>query len=110
MISRLAKMGIEPQAVEQLLDMTIPESKIMLAIYLAAPEVENDRRSLNAIAGMRKAMKEGRHVNMAPRATAMQEMRTIIQSLNPVRMLPLFNGCLRKQPGVFTMFGDLERG
>lgn len=67
MISRLAKMGIEPQAIEQPLDMSIPESKIMLAIYLAAPEVENDRRSLNTIAGMRKAMKEGRHVNMAPR-------------------------------------------
>ena len=66
-ISKLAKMGIEPQAIEQPLDMTIPESKIMLAIYLAAPEVENDRRSLNTIAGMRKAMKEGRHVNMAPR-------------------------------------------
>ncbi len=47
--------------------MSIPESKIMLAIYLAAPEVENDRCSLNTIAGMRKAMKEGRHVNMAPR-------------------------------------------
>ena len=67
MISTLAKMGIEPQAIEQPLDMNIPESKIMLAIYLAAPEVENDRRSLNTIAGMRKAMKEGRHVNMAPR-------------------------------------------
>jgi site-specific DNA recombinase len=67
MISRLAKMGMEPQAIEQPLDMSIPESKIMLAIYLAAPEVENDRRSLNTIAGMRKAMKEGRHVNMAPR-------------------------------------------
>ncbi len=39
----------------------------MLAFYLAAPEVENDRRSLNTIAGMRRAMKEGRHVNMAPK-------------------------------------------
>lgn len=60
-------MGIEPQAIEQPLDMSIPESKIMLAIYLAAPEVENDRRALNVIAGMCKAMKEGRHVNMAPK-------------------------------------------
>jgi site-specific DNA recombinase len=67
MISKLAKMGIEPQAIEQPLDMSVPESKIMLAIYLAAPEVENDRRSLNTIAGMRKAMKEGRYVNMAPK-------------------------------------------
>jgi hypothetical protein len=39
----------------------------MLAFYLAAPEVENDRRSLNTIAGMRRAMKDGRHVNMAPK-------------------------------------------
>lgn len=67
MIHQLGKLGIEPQAIEQPLDMSIPESKIMLAIYLAAPEVENDRRALNVIAGMRKAMKEGRHVNMAPR-------------------------------------------
>lgn len=67
MIYQLNKLGIEPQAIEQPLDMTIPESKIMLAIYLAAPEVENDRRALNVIAGMRKAMKEGRHVNKAPK-------------------------------------------
>lgn len=67
MIHQLGKLGIEPQAIEQPLDMSIPESKIMLAIYLAAPEVENDRRALNVIAGMRKAMKEERHVNMAPR-------------------------------------------
>ncbi len=79
MISKLAKMGIEPQAIEQPLDMSIPESKIMLAIYLAAPEVENDRRSLNTIAGMRKAMKEGRHVNMLQEATAMPGTRTITQ-------------------------------
>jgi site-specific DNA recombinase len=64
---QLRKLGIEPQAIEQPLDMSIPESKIMLAIYLAAPKVENDRRALNVIAGMRKAMKEGRHVNMAPK-------------------------------------------
>ncbi|HEX7906332.1 MAG TPA: recombinase family protein [Chitinophagaceae bacterium] len=67
MIHQLSKLGIEPQAIEQPLDMSIPESKIMLAIYLAAPEVENDRRALNVIAGMRKAMKEGRHMNMAPK-------------------------------------------
>ena len=67
MINRLSKLGIEPQAIEQPLDLSIPENKIMLAFYLAAPEVENDRRSLNTIAGMRRAMKEGRYVNMAPR-------------------------------------------
>lgn len=59
-IKRLRKYGIEPQAMEQPLDFAIPESKIMLAIYLAAPEVDNDRRALNTFNGMRKAKKEGR--------------------------------------------------
>lgn len=67
MINQLNRYGVEPQAIEQPLDLNIPENKIMLAFYLAAPEVENDRRSLNTIAGMRRAMKEGRHVNMAPK-------------------------------------------
>ena len=67
MINQLAKLGIEPQAIEQPLDLSIPENKIMLPFYLAAPEVENDRRSLNTIAGLRRAMKEGRHLNMAPK-------------------------------------------
>ena len=59
MISTLTKLGIEPQAVEQPLDLSIPENKMMLAIYLAAPEVENDRRALNTFYGMRRARKEG---------------------------------------------------
>jgi hypothetical protein len=67
MINQLLRMGIEPQAMEQPLNMEIPEHKFMLAIYLAAPEVENDRRALNILAGMRKAMKEGRWMGAAPR-------------------------------------------
>ena len=82
MINQLNKLGTEPQAIEQPLDLDIPENKIMLAFYLAAPEVENDRRSLNTIAGMRRAMKEGRHVTLAPRGyrNARNEMnRPIIE-------------------------------
>lgn len=60
MISMLRKLGIEPQAIEQPLDLSIPENKMMLAFYLAAPEVENDRRELNTFFGMRRAKKEGR--------------------------------------------------
>ncbi len=59
-IRDLKKMGVEPQSIEQPLDFEIPESKIMLAIYLAAPEVDNDRRSLNIFHGMRRGKKEGR--------------------------------------------------
>lgn len=66
MIGLLRKWGVEPQAIEQPLDMEIPESKIMLAFYLAAPEVENDRRGLNIFWGLRRARKEGRWINTAP--------------------------------------------
>lgn len=59
-INDLKKLGIEPQAIEQPLDFEIPESKIMLAVYLAAPEVDNDRRALNIFHGIRRAKKEGR--------------------------------------------------
>lgn len=66
MIGILNKLGIEPQAVEQPLDLEVPENKMMLAFYLAAPEVENDRRALNVISGQRRAQKEGRFMNKAP--------------------------------------------
>ena len=66
MISTLNKINIEPQAIEQPLDLNIPENKIMLAFYLASPEVENDRRALNVIAGMRRARKDGRFLGKAP--------------------------------------------
>jgi site-specific DNA recombinase len=66
MISILTKLDVEPQAVEQPLDLTVPENKMMLAIYLAAPEVENDRRALNTFYGMRRAKKEGRVMGVAP--------------------------------------------
>jgi site-specific DNA recombinase len=65
MINTLRKFGVEPQAIEQPLDLTVPENKLMLAFYLAAPEVENDRRALNIISGIRKAQREGRVCNSA---------------------------------------------
>ncbi|WP_198293523.1 recombinase family protein [Algoriphagus resistens] len=39
---------------------------MMLAFYLAAPEVENDRRALNVFHGMRRGLKEGRWLWGAP--------------------------------------------
>lgn len=66
MINLLRKFGVEPQAIEQPLDLSIPENKMMLAFYLAAPEVENDRRALNTMHGMRRAKKEGRYMGTAP--------------------------------------------
>ena len=66
MIATLKRLGVEPQAIEQPLDMEVPENKMMLAIYLTAPEIENDRRALNVFYGMRRARKEGRYMATAP--------------------------------------------
>ena len=66
-INALQKFGVEPQAIEQPLNFDIPEQKIMLAIYLAAPEVDNDRRTLNIFHGMRRAKKEGRWLGNCPK-------------------------------------------
>ncbi len=66
MISILRKNGVEPQAIEQPLNLNIPENKMMLAVYLTAPEIENDRRALNVKHGMRQAKKEGRWMGTAP--------------------------------------------
>jgi site-specific DNA recombinase len=66
MISYLKSFDIEPKAIEQPLDLSIPENKMMLAFYLAIPEVENERRGLNIFYGLRRARKEGRWINTAP--------------------------------------------
>lgn len=66
MINMLRKLGYRTTGYRQPLDLSIPENKMMLAFYLAAPEVENDRRALNVIHGMRRARKEGRYMGLAP--------------------------------------------
>ncbi len=66
MLDTLNKMGIEVLAIEQPIDMSIPENRVLLAIYLTVPEVENIRRGKNTFNGIRKAKKEGRYCSTAP--------------------------------------------
>ena len=65
-IKRLQDLGIEPNAVEQWIDFSIPENLFLLAIYITAPQVENDRLSQRTKAGMRQALKQGRWLWKAP--------------------------------------------
>ncbi|HEX8277411.1 MAG TPA: recombinase family protein [Segetibacter sp.] len=65
-IKHLRKLGIEPNAVEQWIDFSIPENLYLLAFYLTAPQVENDRLSQRTKSGMRQALKEGRWLWKAP--------------------------------------------
>lgn len=65
-IYRFQKAGIEVQAIEQPLDLNIPENHLLLAIYIASPMVDNLRRASNTINGIRKSNKEGRYCGLAP--------------------------------------------
>ena len=84
MISTLRRLGVEPQAIEQPLDLSVPENKMMLAFYLAAPEVENDRRALNVLRGMRKAKKEGRWMGAAPIGYKNKTTESGVKYIGPV--------------------------
>lgn len=67
MIREFKEMGIEVNSIEQPLDLSQPDSKVMLAVYLVIPEVENDKNSLRTIDGLRRAMKEGCFTGVAPK-------------------------------------------
>jgi len=66
-IASLKKLGVEVQAIEQPLNLSVPENKLILALYLATSEVENDRRALNIRQGIHKAKQEGRWTSHAPK-------------------------------------------
>lgn len=66
MIGLLRKHNTTAIAIDQPIDLDIPESSVMLAIYLSVPEAENTRRALNTANGMRRARQMGRYPNKAP--------------------------------------------
>jgi site-specific DNA recombinase len=66
MLSTLEKLGVKVQAIEQPIDLSIPENKAMLALYLVIPEIDNDRRSIKIKGGIRGSLKAGRWCRQAP--------------------------------------------
>jgi len=66
MIGILRKCNTRAMAIDQPVDLDIPESAVMLAVYLSVPEAENTRRALNTANGMRRARQMGRCPNKAP--------------------------------------------
>lgn len=66
MLAKLKKMSIEVQAITQPLDLSIPQNKLLLAVYLTLPEVDNDIRADRARSGHRGARRAGRWTGMAP--------------------------------------------
>ncbi|MCX2473738.1 recombinase family protein [Pedobacter sp. MC2016-05] len=55
MIEILRKCNTKVMAIEQPVNLEVPENTVMLAVYLSVPEAENARRALNTSNGMRRA-------------------------------------------------------
>jgi site-specific DNA recombinase len=66
MIGILRCLNAQAMAIDQPIDFEVPESIIMLAVYLSIPEAENNRRGMNTSDGMRRARKMGRWPSKAP--------------------------------------------
>ena len=66
MIMKLKHYGITTIAIEQPLDLSVPENKLLHSMYLVLPEIENDRRSIKIRGGVRAALKSGRWARVAP--------------------------------------------
>ncbi|WP_411898210.1 recombinase family protein [Elizabethkingia occulta] len=82
MIGKLRKYKTTAMAIDQPIDFSVPESTVMLAVYLAIPEAENTRRAQNTSSGLRRAKLMGRYPNKAPmgfiNVTLMDGKKTIV--------------------------------
>lgn len=86
MLGILRGLNTKPFAIDQPVNFDIPESIVMLAIYLSIPEAENNRRGRNASDGMRRARKMGRWPGRAPMGyinQSTQEGRKIMKIKQP---------------------------
>ncbi|WP_083996877.1 recombinase family protein [Chryseobacterium sp. BLS98] len=86
MLGILRGLNAKPFAIDQPIDFDVPESIVMLAVYLSIPEAENNRRGRNASDGMRRARKMGRWPGRAPMGyinQSTQEGRKIMKPKQP---------------------------
>jgi site-specific DNA recombinase len=109
-IAMFNKLGIIVNAIEQPLDLSIPEQGLMLAVYLSMPEVENHRRSLNVTAGIRRAFKEGRYVMSPPKGYIMGRDSTKKPILTPSKEAPLIQEAFELMAkGIYTQKEVLDK-
>jgi site-specific DNA recombinase len=66
-IKNLHKMGVTVNTVEQPLDLSNPDNKVLLTIYLTIPEVENDKNSIRTTECSRKARLNGCWTGSSPK-------------------------------------------
>lgn len=74
MVQVLKSLGLEFRTIEQDYDLSIPENLLPYVINMVLPQIENERRGLNTLRGMRQAKKEGRWVAGAPRGYSFEKI------------------------------------
>ncbi len=67
LIKKMRKNGIEVNAIEEWIDHKVAEAKILLSIYLAMAEVDNDKRAKATCDGIHATLLKGKCANKAPR-------------------------------------------
>lgn len=65
-IGMLRKYRTMSIAIDQPIDFSVPESIVMLTVYLSVPEAENSRRAMNTANGIRRAKQMGRFPSKTP--------------------------------------------
>jgi len=66
MSNMLRGLGTEPQAIEQPLDLSVAEDRIMLTFYLASVDIDNYVKAIHAFSGMTRAKKTDRLMRAGP--------------------------------------------
>ena len=66
-IKTLEELDVKISTVEQPIDLSNPDNKVLLSLYLTLPEVENDKNSIRTTEGSRRARIEGCWTGSAPR-------------------------------------------
>lgn len=83
----MQKHGVEIICHDQPVDLSSPDGKMMLAIYLMSPEIENDKISIRTIEGMRKGKLSGNYCGKAPVGylNARNELGKPVLLIDPVK-------------------------
>ena len=94
-IKELNKLGVSVNTVEQPLDMSNPDNKVLLSLYLTIPEVENDKNSVRTTEGSRRARLEGCWTGTAPfgyknHRTEGDKKSTLIPSKDSTLLIQVF--------------------
>lgn len=94
-IKELNGMGVSVNTLEHPLDMSNPDNKVLLSLYLTIPEVENDKNSIRTTEGSRRARIEGCWTGTAPfgynnHRTIGDEKSTLIPSKDSTLLIQVF--------------------